>query len=1191
MTSLSGKPPSMTYKDLLQVSNDNAGIDATLRPISDGEGTASALLVSGTAVRATGPLDFAGTGHAGLRLNNLTTAQRDALTPPKGCSIFNTTTGRAETYNGTAWADSTAGSITALTGDAEAGADGVVTVKKIDGQAPATVATTGSYNDLTNKPALFSGSYADLAGKPVLASVATTGSYGDLSNRPALFSGDYADLTGRPTLFSGAYADLSGKPALAPVATSGAYGDLSGKPSLAPVAGSGSYNDLADRPTLGTAAALDASAFLASTVFSSLTPQSQYLGRYKLAGYDEAGNPALLTPDADAVLASNYIRANATVAQIQDDLQAGLDAAVGTDTSPGIGHFCINKPGIYYLTKPLTNKYYGQVPSIVSADTTTGDIGFGISLRLQDGDAIELQGAVPAGLVERTRYFVRYTSYGVYRLYATSAQAKTGGTTGLLVPTSSPTTTGTVDLATTTDVVAGSNAVPVDDIRAIAVGSVVQLTSGVNTAVRKVASIAPTTGNAGLVTFTTTLSNPGLFPAGTTIILNSLVVANLQNAVVGNGVAVQGVSSGSGGFVITAIDPASKRLTINQVPPATFAGATVTFGAVVDERYINLRLKISGVPGVELRKAGSFVGQAMIDVSLTGEIEVTGFRFKGRFQNYAPNTILEGDDGVRAISTHKATVWNNTFVEFGDSAIRTRTGTFDKLSATATQPDQGVNSSSIHVFKNKFFCIAQTSTTTNDFFHGGAKGYWFHDNTVEKLALSIKVANRILGARNIFMFNNVIKDSGRHGFEIDSVSNLTLENNHIYNPADSGIALLSNNSATPADQGGGVVGFPWHNVKVRFNHIHGAAKYGIRVQYDSYLDGFLFDQYGTEISNNYILDTTSATAIGIHYASGSPKGLSIEQNWLINFAGICGIKVEARANGVAGFRNVIRVERNNIINMTRASASGQGIFISQSGGTALLQGVICRHNTVDGINLDKALYFDGINDLQANDNTVTGLNNGPVFFGTQTITNLELCRNRFTSTGTTGASIDNVTGGRIEGNTIATAGATVLTINNTCADILEFDNKLSGGRNFKQVPVNTRQASMPGRYDQGTALPTAGTYPAGSDFDLTNAAASSAYSYRATTGGTAGTLAGVAGDSTVGSNVITNVTGGTGNLARGAYITHPGWSGARLVLALTSTTITVGTVAGVADNATTAATAGAVAYSAPVWKSKGNLAA
>ena len=98
----------------------------------------------------------------------------------------------------------------------------------------ATVARSGSYNDLTDKP--------------TLAPVATSGSYNDLTDKPT-FSGSYNDLTDKPTLFSGSYNDLTDKPTLASVATSGSYNDLTDKPTF-----SGSYNDLTDKPTLATVA-------------------------------------------------------------------------------------------------------------------------------------------------------------------------------------------------------------------------------------------------------------------------------------------------------------------------------------------------------------------------------------------------------------------------------------------------------------------------------------------------------------------------------------------------------------------------------------------------------------------------------------------------------------------------------------------------------------------------------------------------------------------------------------------------------------------------------------------------------------------------------------------------------------------------------------------------------------------------
>ena len=71
-----------------------------------------------------------------------------------------------------------------------------------------TVATTGNYNDLENKPTIpttvaqltDSNTYALKTDIPNLATVATSGSYTDLINTPTLFSGSYDDLTEKPTI-------------------------------------------------------------------------------------------------------------------------------------------------------------------------------------------------------------------------------------------------------------------------------------------------------------------------------------------------------------------------------------------------------------------------------------------------------------------------------------------------------------------------------------------------------------------------------------------------------------------------------------------------------------------------------------------------------------------------------------------------------------------------------------------------------------------------------------------------------------------------------------------------------------------------------------------------------------------------------------------------------------------------------
>ena len=64
-----------------------------------------------------------------------------------------------------------------------------------NGSKLSTVAISGSYNDLTNKPTLFSGSYTDLTNKPTLVT-----SYTQLTDKPTLFSGSYIDLTNKPTI-------------------------------------------------------------------------------------------------------------------------------------------------------------------------------------------------------------------------------------------------------------------------------------------------------------------------------------------------------------------------------------------------------------------------------------------------------------------------------------------------------------------------------------------------------------------------------------------------------------------------------------------------------------------------------------------------------------------------------------------------------------------------------------------------------------------------------------------------------------------------------------------------------------------------------------------------------------------------------------------------------------------------------
>lgn len=133
----------------------------------------------------------------------------------------------------------------------------------------AQIATSGSYNDLLDKPTIPAqyvlpiATAADLGGIRIGTglNIDATGvvsvdvgvtDYNDLENLPDLTV--YAKTENLSAVAtSGDYNDLSNSPVLATIATSGSYNDLNNVPTLATVATSGNYNDLSNKPTIPSA--------------------------------------------------------------------------------------------------------------------------------------------------------------------------------------------------------------------------------------------------------------------------------------------------------------------------------------------------------------------------------------------------------------------------------------------------------------------------------------------------------------------------------------------------------------------------------------------------------------------------------------------------------------------------------------------------------------------------------------------------------------------------------------------------------------------------------------------------------------------------------------------------------------------------------------------------------------------------
>ena len=124
-------------------------------------------------------------------------------TPETGTSISVSATAPQDPDNGSLWLNTNNGYLYVYVNDGNSSQWIQPAVPASPLPTLATVAFSGNYNDLINRPVLtedgqFSGSYNDLTDRPALFS----GSYNDLTDRPALFSGSYNDLTDKPTSFS-----------------------------------------------------------------------------------------------------------------------------------------------------------------------------------------------------------------------------------------------------------------------------------------------------------------------------------------------------------------------------------------------------------------------------------------------------------------------------------------------------------------------------------------------------------------------------------------------------------------------------------------------------------------------------------------------------------------------------------------------------------------------------------------------------------------------------------------------------------------------------------------------------------------------------------------------------------------------------------------------------------------------------
>ena len=217
----------------------------------------------------------------------------------------------------------------------------------------ATVATTGSYDDLSDKPVIpaaqiqsdwtesDSTSKAYIQHKPDLnvyaqsanlATVATTGDYTDLVNTPSLAT----------VATTGDYADLSNKPSIPAAQVNSDWDAQSGvsqilnKPNLATVATSGSYNDLTNKPTIPLAVTVDQH-------YDALSenPQSGAAVAEAIAGTGQV--PSVTSSDDNKVLMASF--ADGVGSYSWEPSAAATQVNADWDATSGVAKI-LNKPDL-----------------------------------------------------------------------------------------------------------------------------------------------------------------------------------------------------------------------------------------------------------------------------------------------------------------------------------------------------------------------------------------------------------------------------------------------------------------------------------------------------------------------------------------------------------------------------------------------------------------------------------------------------------------------------------------------------------------------------------------------------------------------------------------------------------------------------------------------------------------------------
>lgn len=240
---------------------------------------------------------------------------------------------------------------------------------KADTSSLATVATSGSYNDLTNKPTIPAAQIQSnwtqttttaldyIKNKPNLATVATSGSYNDLTNKPSIPA---AQVQSDWTQSDNTKVDyIKNKPSLATVATSGSYNDLSNKPTI-PTVNNATLTIQKNGTTVKTFTANASSNVTANITVPTKTSDLTNDGADNTSTYVEADELAAVATSGSYNDLSN--KPTIPAAQIQSDW---------TQTTTTAKDYIKNKPNLATVATSGSYNDLSNKPTIPTVNNAT----------------------------------------------------------------------------------------------------------------------------------------------------------------------------------------------------------------------------------------------------------------------------------------------------------------------------------------------------------------------------------------------------------------------------------------------------------------------------------------------------------------------------------------------------------------------------------------------------------------------------------------------------------------------------------------------------------------------------------------------------------------------------------------------------------------------------------------------------